>query len=173
MPWCSWVLLARLPVLVNYELCAVTRGRRGLQITVGLAFSMRGFWLEIQRYSRQIVVIPILLGIALVFITRHTYWFQIGVVWFLGVIAAYTAAETFISVRGKLPRRRRDALVAFLQYGGYSFAAASVAAYFALDFWTPYRPGWLVKLMFGGIFMFFSSGLVYKRRPRKSVAKHN
>jgi len=80
----------------------------------------------------------------------------------------------FLAVRRKLsPRRRRGALVEFLKTGGYSLAAASMAIFFAHAFWSPYRPGWLMGLVFVGIVMCFSSGLVYKARPRKSRPKHN
>jgi len=124
------------------------------------------------RYSRAIIVVPFLLGIALKFLTGRTFWFGIGVVWFLGLIAIETGAETFLSVRHKLPRRKRDALVEFLSTGGYTVAAASMAAYFAFDFWSSYRPRWLVTFMFVGVAMFFSSGFVYKRRSRKKMPKH-
>ena len=76
-------------------------------------------------------------------------------------------------MRRKWPRRKRDALVVFLQYGGYSLAAGSIATYFALVFLGPYQLGWLMKLMFGGIVMFFSSGLVCKSRARKNKAEHD
>jgi hypothetical protein len=135
---------------------------------------MQTLWPEIRRYSRHIAAIPVLLGIALTILTGRSSWLEIGAVWFLGVIAVQTATETFIAVRRRLPpRRRRGALVEFLRTGGYSFAAASMAAYFAVAFWTPYRPSWLMGLVLGGILMCFSSALVYKRRSRKSRAKHN
>ena len=129
---------------------------------------------EIRRYSRHIAVVPVLLGFVVTIVTRRAFWLEMGAVWFLGVIAAETATETFISVRRRLPpRRRRGALVEFLQTGGYSLAAASMAAYFAHVFWTPYRPSWLMGLVFVGIVMCFASGLVYKGRLRKSRPKHN
>ena len=134
---------------------------------------MQGFWPEIQRYSRHIAIVPTLLLVAFALLTGRTVWIGISAVWFLGVIAVETAAVTFISVRRKLPRRKRDALATFLQMGGYTLAAASMGAYFALAFWTSYRPGWLMGLMFGGILMCFFSGLVYKGRSRKSVPKAN
>lgn len=135
---------------------------------------MQTLWPEIRRYSRHITVIPALLGIALTILTGRSSWLEIGAVWFLGVIAVETATETFISVRRRLPpRRRRGALVDFLQTGGYSLAVASMAAYFAFAFWTSSRPGWLMGLVALGILMCFSSGFVYKGRSRKSRAKHN
>jgi drug/metabolite transporter (DMT)-like permease len=100
---------------------------------------------------------------------RPDFLIGIGAVWFLAVIAAQAGTETFHSVQAKLPRRKRDALVSFLQYGGYSIAAASMASYFALAFWTSYRPSWLVGLMFAGILMLFSSGFVHKGRPRRNT----
>lgn len=149
-------------------------GQRGLQIIAGLACGMQTLWPEIRRHSRHIGVVPVLLGIVVTILTRRTVWLEIGAVWFLGVIAVETATDTFISVQRKLPpRRRRGALVEFLQTGGYSIAAASMAAYFAISFWTPYRPSWLMALVFCGIVMCFSSALVYKGRSRKSRAKHN
>ncbi|PYU07242.1 MAG: hypothetical protein DMG33_05380, partial [Acidobacteria bacterium] len=72
---------------------------------------------------------------------------------------------------GQLPRHKRDALVAFLQYGGYSIALASLAASVALVFWTSHQAGWLVMLMFAGILMSFSSGFVYKGRLRRNAPK--
>ncbi|PYU19711.1 MAG: hypothetical protein DMG32_23835, partial [Acidobacteria bacterium] len=82
---------------------------------------MQTLWPEIRRYARHIAVGPVLLGIVVTILTRRTVWLEIGAVWFLGVIAAETATDTFISVQRKLPpRRRRGALVEFLQTGGYS-----------------------------------------------------
>lgn len=135
---------------------------------------MRNVWPAIQRYSRHIAIIPAVLGILTAVLTGRTLWLEIGAVWFLGVVAAITGTEMFLAVRRKLPpRRRRGALVEFLQTGGYSLAAASMAVFFAHVFWTSYRPSWLMALVFVGIVMCFSSALVYKARPRKSRPKHN
>jgi hypothetical protein len=135
------------------------------------AFGMQVFWVYMRRHFRAIAVVPLLIGTVLAFLTGRTFLIGIGAVWFLAVIAAQTGTETFHSVQSKLPRRKRDALVAFLQYGGYSIVAASMASYFALAFWTSYRPSWLMRLMFAGILMFFASGLVHKGRPRRN--SHN
>jgi hypothetical protein len=102
------------------------------------------------RHSRAITIVPVLIGIGLAFLTGRTLLIGVGAVWFLAVIAAQTGAEMFLSVRHKLPRRKRDALVEFLSTGGYSLAAASMAAYFVFAFWTSYRPRWLMRLMFVG-----------------------
>jgi drug/metabolite transporter (DMT)-like permease len=117
---------------------------------------MQVFWAYIRRHSRAIAIVPVLIGIGLAFLTGRTLLIGVGAVWFLAVIAAQTGAEMFLSVRHKLPRRKRDALVEFLSTGGYSLAAASMAAYFVFAFWTSYRPRWLMRLMFVGIVMFFS-----------------
>jgi hypothetical protein len=130
---------------VGYELCAAAPGQRGLHIAAGLTCRMQTFGPEIQRYSRHIAIIPVFLGIALTILTGRTLWLEIGAVWFLVVIAVDTAAQTFVSVRRRLPpRRRRGALVEFLQTGGYSLAVASMAGYFALAFWSSYRASWLM-----------------------------
>ena len=131
---------------------------------------MQVFWVYMRHHFRAIAGVPLLIGTVLAVLTGRTFLIGIGVVWFLAVIAAQTGTETFHSVQSKLPRRKRDALVAFLQYGGYSIAAASMGLYFAF-FWTSYHPRWLVSLMFVGILMFFSSGFVYKPRPRRKA--HN
>ena len=110
---------------------------------------------------------PLVLGILIAILTRRVLALGIGATWFLSALAAFTAIETFHSVRNKLPGRKRDALACFLQTGGYSLAAASMAAYFACFFWTSYRPNWLMRLMFTGIFMFLSSGFVYIGHSRK------
>jgi hypothetical protein len=132
---------------------------------------MQVFWAYIRRHSRAIAIVPVLIGIGLAFLTGRTLLIGVGAVWFLAVIAAQAGAEMFHSVQSKLPRHKRDALVSFLQYGGYSIAAASMASYFALAFWTSYRPSWLMRLMFAGVLMFFSSGFVHKGRPRRNT--HN
>jgi hypothetical protein len=133
---------------------------------------MQAFRMYMGRHSGPILVIPVLIGIGLAFLTGHTVFVSIGAVWGLGVLAVHTAAETFHLVHSKLPRRKRDALVSFLQYGGYSIAAASMALYFALAFWTSYRPGWLTRLTFAGILMCFSSGFVHKGRPLRNTHNH-
>jgi drug/metabolite transporter (DMT)-like permease len=135
------------------------------------AFGMQVFWAYMRRHFREIAVVPILIGTGLAFLTGRTFLIGIGAVWFLAVIAAQVGTKTFHSVQSKLPRRKRDAFVSFLQYGGYSIAAASMASYFAFAFWTSYRPNWLMKLTFAGILMFFSSAFVHKGRPRRNVHK--
>jgi uncharacterized membrane protein len=131
-------------------------------------------WAHIQRYSRHIAIIPAVLGIVTGVLSGRTVWLEIGAVWFLGVVALVTGTEMFLAVRRKLPpRRRRGALVEFLQTGGYSLAAASMAVFFAHVFWTSYRPNWLMGLVLIGIVMCFSSALVYRVRPRKARPKHN
>jgi hypothetical protein len=131
-------------------------------------------WSRIQRYSRHIAIIPAVLGILTGVLSGRTVWLEIGAVWFLGVVALVTGTEMFLAVRRKLPpRRRRGALVEFLQTGGYSLAAASMAVFFAHVFWTSYRPNWLMGLVFVGIVMCFSSALVYRARPRKTRSKLN
>jgi hypothetical protein len=134
---------------------------------------MQAFWVYVQHHSRSILVAPVIIGIGLVFLTGHTFFLGIGAVWFLGGMAVLVGAETFHSVHAKLPWRKRDALVSFLQYGGYSIAAASMGLYFALAFWTSYHPRWLVLVMFVGILMFFSSGFAYKARPRRKANQKN
>jgi hypothetical protein len=131
-------------------------------------------WATIQRHSRYIAIIPAVFGVIAGALSGRTVWLEIGAVWFLGVVALVTGTEMFLAVRRKLPpRRRRGALVEFLQTGGYSLAAASMAVFFAHVFWTPYRPNWLMGLVFVGIVMCFSSALVYRARPRKTRPKHN
>jgi hypothetical protein len=141
-------------------------------MTSAPAFGMQAFWAYLQGHARAVAVVPLLVAIALAFPTGRTSLFGIGAAWFLSVIAAQSVTETFHSVRSKLPRHKRDAVVAFLQYGGYSIAAASLAAFTGLAFWTLYRPVWLMRLMFAGILMFFASGFVHKGRPRTNAPKH-
>jgi membrane protein implicated in regulation of membrane protease activity len=78
-----------------------------------------------------------------------------------------TGIEAYLSVRKKLSRSKREALVEFLATGGYSLAAGSMAACAALVFWTSLIPKWAVRLMFIGLIMFLSAGFVYKGRRRK------
>jgi hypothetical protein len=132
---------------------------------------MQAFWVYTRRHFRLILVLPVLIGIGLAFLTGHTTFIGIGCVWFLGLLAVQTATETFHLVHSKLPRCKRDALVSFLQYGGYSIAAASMASYFALAFWTSYHPSWIMRLMFAGILMLFSSAFIPKGWPRSNT--HN
>ena len=130
---------------------------------------MHTFWDYARRHATAIAVVPVLIAIGLTLLTAWTVLVSIGAVWFLSALALFSGADTLDSIRSKLPRHKRGALVSFLQYGGYSIAAASMAGYFAFAFWTTYRPTWLVYLMFCGIFMFFSSGLVHKGRSRRNV----
>ena len=141
--------------------------------SAGITCGMQSPRPHIERYSRHIAIIPTVLGIVAAFLTGRTVWFGISAVWFLSVIAAVTAMEMILAVRRKLPRRKHDALAEFLKTGGYSLAAASMAAFFALLFWTSYHPNWLMRLVFVGIVMCFSSGLVYKGRTRKNGPKHS
>ncbi len=133
---------------------------------------MQAFWLYIRRHSGPILVVPVLIGIGLAFLTGKTVFISIVAVWFLAVMAIQAGTETFHAVDSKLPRRKRDALVSFLQYGGYSIASASMALYLAFAFWTSYRPSWLMGLMVTGILMLFASGFVHKGRPRKNGQKN-
>ena len=129
-------------------------------------------WSDFQRNLNAIASIPPLLGIVVAVLTGCAPLLAIGAVWFLTVIATASAGETFLSIRRKWPRRKHDAITALLQWGGYSLAAASMAAYFAIAFWTPYRPRWPMFMMFAGILMMFSSGIVHLARPQSKTAKH-
>src|SRR5207302_7730372 len=93
-------------------------------------------------------------------------WLGIGVLWFLGVIAIGIALDTFLSVRRKWRRSKRDAMSAFLA-GGFALSAAMMACCFAITYWTPGNPRWMVAPMFIGVAMSFASGLVYPGRTRK------
>ena len=123
----------------------------------------------IRRHHKAIAIIPVLLGIGLLFLTGRAFLFKSGAVWFLVVLAALAGIQAFRSVRSKLRRRKRDALVAFLQYGGYSIMAGAMALLLAVMLWGLHQPRWLTALMLVGMLMFFSSGLVYRRRTRKTV----
>lgn len=125
----------------------------------------------IRRHHKAIAIIPSLIGIGLLFLTGRAFLLKSGAVWFLVVLAAYAGIEAFHSVRSKLPRRKRDALVAFLKYGGFSIAAVAMALVVAFLSWSSHQPRWPMRLMLAGFLMFFSSGLVYKRRPQKTVAE--
>jgi len=130
-------------------------------------------WPFIERHFKAVLVVPFLAAIGLLFLTGRTVFLGIGVVWFLGLLAVQTGTEAFQSVGESWQRRKRDALASFLQFGGYSIAAGSIALYFAIAYWTSYRPQWLVRLMFGGVLMFLSSGFVHVARRKRSGQKND
>ena len=134
---------------------------------------MQAFWSYLRRHDTAVATVPVIVAIALALVTGRAFLLSVGVVWFLSVIAISSGTDTLDSVRHKLPRQKRGALVSFLQYGGYSIAASSMACYFALVFWTSYRPKWLMELMFAGVLMFFCSGFVHKARSQGRAGKHN
>ena len=123
----------------------------------------------IRRHHKGIAIIPLLFGIGLLFLTGRGFLLKSGAVWFLVVLAAYAGINAFHSVRSKLPRRKRDALVAFLQYGGFSIAALGMALVVAFVSWSSHQPRWPRWLMFAGFLMSLSSGLVYRRHTRKTA----
>lgn len=125
----------------------------------------------IRRHHKAIAIIPSLFGIGLLFLTGRGFLLKSGAVWFLVVLAAYAGINAFHSVRSRLPRRKRDALVALLQYGGFSIAAVGMALVVAFVSWSSHQPRWPRWLLFAGFLMSFSSGLVYRRRTRKEVPK--
>jgi drug/metabolite transporter (DMT)-like permease len=140
-----------------------------LSFVARAALTMQVLWEFLQRHLRAIAVIPVLLGIGLMLLTGRTFLLESGAVWFLAVLAVNAGTEALHSVRSKLPRRKRDALVAFLQYGGYSLAAGMMALLAALAFWSSHQPRWLTSLMLFGVLMFLASGFAHKRRTRKTM----
>ena len=106
-------------------------------------------------------------GVVATFLTGQRPWIGLGVVWFLGVITIGTVIETLLSVSRKWKRGKRDVLRELFQFGGFAISAGTMAAYFAIAYWTSGRPRWLVVFMFSGLAMCFGSALVYSGRTRK------
>jgi|SRR5579864_1321062 len=129
--------------------------------------STEAVWNWSRSHSRQIAVIPLIVGLVSTFLTGQRPWIGLGVMWFLGVITIGTSIETLLSVCRKWRRSKRDVLTELLQFGGFSLFAGTMAAYFAIAYWTSGRPRWLVIVMFIGLAMSFSSALVYSARSRK------
>src|SRR4029077_6356979 len=116
-------------------------------------------WNWSRSHSRQIAVVPLILGVFSTFLTGQRPWIGIGVIWFMGVMTIGTTIETFLSVRRKWRPRKREAFRELCQFGGFSLLAGTMAAYFAVAYWTSGHPHWLVILMFIGLAMCFGSRL--------------
>jgi uncharacterized membrane protein len=134
---------------------------------------LKYFWAVMERHSRAVVVIPCLLAILTTFLTGRTSFFEIGVLWFLSALSAFTGVAAISEAKRKRRYGRRAAITELLQFGGYSFAAASMAAMAAFMFWAPTSevPRVLGYLMFAGIIAWFSSVFVYKSRARTRTRK--